>query len=792
MKKITIIPKGVSERQNKENGVPGECALLMNMRERNASLEVVGKWKEVADIVSPEQIILIDRRGVADYFISHRNGVVYVHGMRVAGVYTMLNREVCSTEGEVLWAQSVGDFVTIGTSSGIKYLYYDGSGYEEMKREDMAPQLAFKAVNVTGIAQKVPGVDFKESYSRWSVLEEGDKQDMRDVVIEAYKSLLKTAESKGAYIQPVAVRYAVRLWDDSYAWLSAPVIVGVGVQCQSMVSSVVDGSLSGCEDSAITANLYNIGVTMIAPPSKQWSRLIKSVDVLVSDELEPYVGNSITCRCESSSANYYITYGLPQRERSVAIAEIVNPTSWHVVAKVTDMDKLSDLSVVLRSKLYDENISRKMVADVTRNIGCDIVSNSAINLNGKLCSAGHRHVMRNAWKSAQYWGSKIIGQSCEVIITAKLRTINGDAVKVSAESYDYTPINLNSLITYPDSRAKELNIKILSNDSIKEWSGGLTGIDEQGMAYFVNPELNDNVSVVGYSFYEPTEQNTNEQFLTELTMSRCGNPFVIEQYRSVGQGEVINLAVAAKPIFSGVFGRYPIYAFATDGIYAVAYKNTGDYKDAQLISHRRIGAQKAIASSGEEVYFVSSQGEVCALLGKEVKVLGKDAEIKQLSWVDVYKELIVRHGDNTVCVYMPGGRRYDRDAGLRNVYGDFHDAIGEDTNGRLVDLNIEQRGVMPVMLEIYPIALNDGELIAPMQLTTNQVGGFAENAQINLLGSDGIKCEWKELITIPLVGTCCHRIEKRVYARPCRLVKLKLTGNAATGTVVNDYALKYN
>lgn len=323
-----------------------------------------------------------------------------------------------------------------------------------------------------------------------------------------------------------------------------------------------------------------------------------------------------------------------------------------------------------------------------------------------------------------------------------------------------------------------------------EWRGTLAEADEQGMAYFVNSNVVENVLSSGNSFSVEADSSFQEENLTQLTISRVENPFVTEQYRTVGQGEVLGVATAAKPIFSGVFGRYPVYVFSTDGIYAVAYKPSGDYKDAQLISHRRLGGP--ITSSGEEVYFVSSQGELCKLSGKDVRVLDVTSDVVQLQWINAYGELMARKKDDTIEVYMPDGRRYVRDSKLVRIFGDIHNALGQDCEGNLVNLNKELTAWMPISFKTYPMALNGGELIAPMLITANQVGSFAENAQINLLGDDGTKCEWRELARISLANFCCRRIEKRIYSHPCRLVKLKLTGNAATGTIINDYALKYN
>lgn len=792
MKNTKIVPCGMARRYNEESGAWGECVELVNMRERNESLEVVGRWNELADVASGERILLADRRADAEYYFSAKGIKVNIHGMLKNGTYSVMNKTVCVTQGDVLWLKSIGDFVVIGTSAGNKYLRFNGGEYAELLRDELEPIIVFKAVNVCAITQKVAGRDFAKAYSRWVTLDEKDRLVLQEDVTSAYSALLATAKAKGGYVQPVAVRCAVRLCDDSYAWISAPVIVGVGLQAQSMTSALLNTAMSAYGESVMTVNMYNIGATIVKSPSAAWQPLIKSIDVLVSDELVPCVTGQISCRCESSTPEHFISYGLQQRERAVALAEVVNPDKWQVTGRFTDVGALPDSAIILRSALYSHSVTRNEVKSNVEDIAWNVSASAAEVLNGRLCMGGHRKLMRNPWQSALYWGGSTVAQACEVVVKVKLRTRNGEVVKINSEKYDRTPVALNALIAFPDARAEHLEIKMRSGGKISQWQGNLTGVDEQGIAYFVSSDTAENTFAAGISFSVESDSVFQDDNLPRLTISREGNPLVTGEWRMVGQGEIMGVVSAAKPIFSGVFGRYPLYVFSVDGVYAVAYKASGDYKDAQLISHRILGRQLALTASGEDVYFVSLQGELCCLSGKDVKVLDKTENVAQLQWVNAFGELLVRREDDSVEVYMPGGRRYRRDARLAHVFGDVHTALGQNSAGRLVNLNDETLQWLIVALETYPMALNDGALIAPMQFTANQVGSFAENAEIKLLGSDGTKCEWRELATISLADSCCRRIEKRIYSHPCRLVKLKLTGNAATGTVINDYALKYN
>ena len=116
MKNTKIVPCGMARRYNEESGAWGECVELVNMRERNESLEVVGRWNELADVASGERILLADRRADAEYYFSAKGIKVNIHGMLKNGTYSVMNKTVCVTQGDVLWLKSIGDFVVIGTS----------------------------------------------------------------------------------------------------------------------------------------------------------------------------------------------------------------------------------------------------------------------------------------------------------------------------------------------------------------------------------------------------------------------------------------------------------------------------------------------------------------------------------------------------------------------------------------------------------------------------------------------------------------------------------------------------
>lgn len=791
MKKMKIVPKGVASRYNAESGERGECSELMNMRERNNALETVGEWNVVGRMKDGTRLMLIDRRKEGNFYISCMGADLYLCGYKNGEGFIEKNTLICSFESDVQWLQSVGRFVVVCTAQGFRYLRYVQDGYVRLDVTEMMPQLLFSAVNTTEVAEVIEGSSLVAEYSEWKRLTDKDFNQLNKKVQSALNSLSERAKQSGAYMQPVAVRYAVRLWDGTYAWMSAPVIVGNGVQLSSTISVQVDSGVSSYADSELSGNIYNIGATVIKPPSQDWQPLIKSVDILVSEEMSPFMNGELKCRCESSGSVRYLSFGLREKDNRISTAALINPAKWRVLDCITDMNDLIEgkRNTVLRNDLYSETIEQNAVSQLVKNINHDVTANTGISLRGKLYSGGNIHRMRNMWSSVQYWSGNVIGQPCKVMVTAQLRTERGTAIKVNNEDYDYTPQGLNALICYPDSRAKELTVKVLSGGSITEWSGKLTGCDEQGHAYFLNSEIKETELSAGYSFYALTEQNVDEWNGSEMTVSMIENPFVIEQRRCVGQGEVKCLATVSKSIYSSVFGRYPVYVFTSEGIYAMSYKEKGDYNDVQLIDRRLLDSSNAVAMSSDKVFFVSEWGELCSISGKEVEKLRAMKDVKQMVWVKSQNELLLLHGNSQVTLWMENGRTYRRGSAVKMVYGDYHDAYACDEN--MSDLNDECKSVMTVAFETYPVVPADDEMVAPVFIDVNASGEFVALGLLDLIGSDGVECTQSSVSSIAMSGYYCHPISKRVYMRPCRLLKLKFSGKTIGGTLIRDFVVKY-
>lgn len=81
-------------------------------------------------------------------------------------------------------------------------------------------------------------------------------------------------------------------------------------------------------------------------------------------------------------------------------------------------------------------------------------------------------------------------------------------------------------------------------------------------------------------------QTVNDDTPNQVRLSEAANPLVFPAANSItaGKKRILALATAAKPMSQGQYGQYPLYIFATDGIWAAHATDTGTYAYVRPLS----------------------------------------------------------------------------------------------------------------------------------------------------------------------------------------------------------------
>lgn len=106
--------------------------------------------------------------------------------------------------------------------------------------------------------------------------------------------------------------------------------------------------------------------------------------------------------------------------------------------------------------------------------------------------------------------------------------------------------------------------------------------------------------------------------LNKIYTSEVNNPFFFPLLgiNAVGNGEVIGISSAAKALSQGQFGQFPLYAFTTEGVWALEVAANGSYSARQPISRDVCTRPNSITQMDNTVLFATDRG-IMLLSGSE-------------------------------------------------------------------------------------------------------------------------------------------------------------------------------
>lgn len=210
--------------------------------------------------------------------------------------------------------------------------------------------------------------------------------------------------------------------------------------------------------------------------------------------------------------------------------------------------------------------------------------------------------------------------------------------------------SLCPLITFPDYRAKEIEVAVISLHEGKVYRRSetfkLTQHPYLNIAYYIDPQLKPiDLPIVGSStgvdfndfitnsqiglFVTPSERNNTEDYPNGLKVSAINNPFFFpyETTYQVGSSEIVAIMSNAVAVGTGQTGAAPLYVFCKDGIYALLVDSTGEmtYTNARIIARDVCNNAKSVTPIDNGVVFTTDRG-LMSIAGSEVVEIGSAAE----------------------------------------------------------------------------------------------------------------------------------------------------------------------
>lgn len=247
-------------------------------------------------------------------------------------------------------------------------------------------------------------------------------------------------------------------------------------------------------------------------------------------------------------------------------------------------------------------------------------------------------------------------------------------IRVAIESEDGTKIVETSLagedryelvgywFYYPDPRAKEVTF-ILSDNSLRKhslkphpWLHGayfFLGLPEEDAHNFQDLTLVSNNNSQAQTLEPeplPNDNSATEYLPNQLLVSEVSNPFLftVDGAEEIGSGRILGLVSNTEAVSEGQFGQYPLYAFTSEGIWALSVKTDGTYDTIRPLSREVCNNPKSIVQTDKAVYFTADKG-LMRIVGSQVACVSQQMMGKRLN-----PSAMERHDDEEISLSVVG------------------------------------------------------------------------------------------------------------------------------------------
>ncbi len=572
---------------------------------------------------------------------------------------------------------AVGNILTVLTSQGMYYYYWNGSQYLKLGTKLPEPRFAFSlaeqnfvksekiridnVVDSTGSQATIEGTEVCTSAAMYQILKvpydnnessplfitDSTEQTVYSDIIKsrANKLFAEKVTGKGMFCFPFFVRYALRLYDDTLVMHSAPIL---------MLPSQFFAYVEEYGSSGITYDIYVGGYPCklqccgLNTIGSQWRDIIKSVDIFVSAPIYDYdyagkckrlLGGNFT-RTEVCKENGVSTYEVMPGHSSVAIigvrgefnnkhlATLPQFSSEDFYKKIPDTSNFYLLKTIPFNELsyyyvagntwrqlsipddYLETLtSRELMTDDYQSHDT-LIPNYAYNFNGRLNISGITRKLFNGFDlyTAVCYNNEDNDQAFRVFV--EIATDEGTVILHRDAHVGIEDMLMSGLtwLFYPDPKAKRIIIRDSGGSSTKYYELPLKSHEYLNGAYYYN-NLSGPSTFTPTTPPEDTEKNS-VSVLNKLYTSEINNPFYFPLLgiNTAGTGEILGMAAAVKPLSQGQAGQFPLYAFTTEGVWALTPDREGKFITSTPATLDVCINPESITQTEDSVLFATARG----------------------------------------------------------------------------------------------------------------------------------------------------------------------------------------
>lgn len=571
---------------------------------------------------------------------------------------------------EIYNVNGIGNTLVVLTANGMHYLLWKGDTEGYLYLGTHLPELPIsfglqgEMVRTDVFSISFNGIDEGSLWKEFS--DENKSRITGQVLAKVNKFIADQSTNAGKFIFPFLVRYAYRLYDGSLTMHSAPILM----VCSSDLAPQVFWEHITGKGEYTDAQLRVVGVRHTLDYAvilssridmlRQWKDIVRSVDIFISKPIYTYDQNGQCTRfAQSSEINsfcickhinqaadttkyplryqyntfnklYAFTYNpttftypagrlmIPQRSTDQVKADIRSCSQFYLLKSI----KLDELTTTRTAVSVEEDYLQSLVNREVMTDDFDshdvLIPQYSFAYNSRLNIANMKKKLYDTFNAGAmfcytdgYVRNFSDSSPTYMDSTAKWSVFffikqDGRDIIVSGEAFAMSIQARLLFFYYPNVNAYKA--VFYRHDNIYAYEVPLEAHGFLNGAFYFGGW--DNATKTANLPSASSDAIRTIDIPNKIYTSEVNNPFhfPVLGINTVGTGIILGISAAAKAMSQGQFGQFPLYAFTTEGVWALEVSSTGSYSARQPITRDVCINTDSITQIDSSVLFATDRG----------------------------------------------------------------------------------------------------------------------------------------------------------------------------------------
>lgn len=658
----------------------GDLAMSLGLVNEDGALKPILPPAEVMSLSDGEVVKYIhETSSICHYIILNSSG-----DLKWRTLSSVTQTLLRTFSNDIYEINAIGNTLIALADDGMHYFLWkgDSDGYLYLGTEIPECPLSFglQGEMVRGDEFDISFSSISEG-SIWSEFSDSNKTTITDQILAKVNLFIADNSTNiGQFIYPFLLRYAYRLYDESLTKHSAPILM---IASSDLAPQVFWDHISG-KNSYTSASIrivcmchtldYAVVDNGQLTKLLNWSDIINSVDIFVSAPIYTYDQNGectkftkvddSDCYCVCKHTNqaastdtyplryqmntfsklYAFTYNpttmvyptgrlmIPSRSVDDVKSDIKSCSQFYFLESIS-LDQLSTerTEITIEEEYLQSLVSREVMTDdydshdklipqysFSYNSSLNIANLAKVLFNGHNASSLFNHsdgYVKN-WADVDPTFADNTYNTCVYFFIKQ----DGRDIVVRGDygSFGYKAPFL--FLYYPNTNAYKAVVATV-NYFTTYYEVQLEKHDFLNGAFYFGGW--DDLSATTSSI--PAISSDSErtiEMVNKIYTSEVNNPFYfpVLKINTVGTGNIVGISSAAKALSQGQFGSFPLYAFTTEGIWALEVSDTGTYSAKQTITRDVCINNDSITQIDSAVLFATDRG-IMLISGSETQCI---------------------------------------------------------------------------------------------------------------------------------------------------------------------------